>query len=1322
MSVQETSGTKHEFVLAPSLAPFGNATEDNGSNQAEPSRGSCPAPQRAEIRLPHEASEAFSEEITRDQYKADRARGLLATQPQPVINTKALEATSYSVPHHGSQLPYTHDHGEADGRVESNQFHHNAVSGNEHGVHGSIDGGLVDRRHYHMSEHNTRSRSSSQTSATMTVTSKRDRTMATNAMQPTNEGTGKVGKGFKLPTDFEDDDKNLADGSVPADPDDPDAIYRVVSEHAEQPFDAEAGSTIRLSKEERRAEKQEQKARKRQKLVRDPVTGQDIWIENARGSTKRFMAQDGVVVPDYKVQQKKDERTAAELMAALHKIPFKDDKTNLLFYPMEPPEWKELLEESQRSLFQWAYIMIFVLISVQIIFSPFPARYSLWINALCAIGSVIFLQNAVRANFLNSFAEAERVRGEHATLSGVPESVEWLNNIIRTIWPTINPELFGGPVDLLEDVMQKQVPKVVHTVKVSDLDIGSIPLRVLSMRFLPDDGAPRGDEDAAGEYVNLEVAFGYRAGSTDKSLKSKAKNIHMLIWFLVGLRNVLGIPIPIWVQVHGILGKARVRVQLLPDPPFLKNGTISLLGMPKIELSTVPISTRFINVMYLPFVSQLVSFAVKIVLKDLIAPRSYTMDVSKLMVGDDVKKETASIGVLMIALHGATDVPRADHRPGRSKVDPYATVQYSRYGKTHYSTRVIHQDYNPVWEETCFLPILPSAVKAGERIRINLWDSDRLTADDLLGRVEIDLTTLVKNPGVFERRIDKVVGTSRTKMHWSIGFFGKRFVEELDVPAVEDSRVPPELRDHPDFKTKDPAWSVDSKIERLICRTPPNKEYPGILSVQIHQINDLAVVSTRKTLHNRQGRVLDAEDVEQGKEDDSGSAPSSYCTVTLNDELVYKTRTRAYTNRPIFNASFERFVRSFSDTKLRISVRDQRFREDDSIIGILPLALAEELSMQGQTTRWYPLSEGIGYGMIRVSLLFRSVECQIPRTLQGWNLGTLHIYTVKARVGATDAEALRDCSLRIDTMLGHKTIGAVHADTVDDGLVAWDLGAPLVMPIRRRHASSLNIEAHRGGVAFSKTGFFSGIYGACIIALSALDDDHRDVVKIPIFQTDDYVRFKQNSLTQDGSEVDRSLRRLGYMEVDCVLMSGLSESHRRFAKRSKDLAQTHEAWDTEKSYRKRLAYDARQERKEAIIKSRHSREQGTPASTIDSAFIPQRPRSESKSVQFARPAMDDTTNHDGGMYDNEDVMNELDWSSDNESTGSVRSRKSIKEWINDKKEDRRERHRRHRGIMQKKPARTASWLKNGLKRGLSKASRALSLNREDDIVEREVDS
>lgn len=68
---------------------------------------------------------------------------------------------------------------------------------------------------------------------------------------------------------------------------------------------------------------------------------------------------------------------------------------------------------------------------------------------------------------------------------------------------------------------------------------------------------------------------------------------------------------------------------------------------------------------------------------------------------------------------------------------------------------------------------------------------------------------------------------------------------------------------------------------------------------------------------------------------------------------------------------------------MTITVRDQRNREHDPILGVVPLKLSELLTKSSQVTKWYPLDGGVGFGRIRISLLFRSVETRLPPNMLG---------------------------------------------------------------------------------------------------------------------------------------------------------------------------------------------------------------------------------------------------------------------------------------------------------------------------------------------------
>lgn len=187
--------------------------------------------------------------------------------------------------------------------------------------------------------------------------------------------------------------------------------------------------------------------------------------------------------------------------------------------------------------------------------------------------------------------EAARIEENDTAKSPTPESTQWLNSILASVWALINPDLFTGLADTLEDVMQASLPKLVRMVSVDDLGQGSEALRFLGIKWLPTgaaamnlsvngnsmsnkegkplgnargkrendsnnnpasiakpdgernlddshsseedekDNIPEGMEAEEGDFVNMEVAFSYRASSLGKSLKVKSKSAHLYLAF-----------------------------------------------------------------------------------------------------------------------------------------------------------------------------------------------------------------------------------------------------------------------------------------------------------------------------------------------------------------------------------------------------------------------------------------------------------------------------------------------------------------------------------------------------------------------------------------------------------------------------------------------------------------------------------------------------------------------------------------------------------------------------------------------------------------------
>lgn len=186
--------------------------------------------------------------------------------------------------------------------------------------------------------------------------------------------------------------------------------------------------------------------------------------------------------------------------------------------------------------------------------------------------------------------ESARKQEQETSNSPTPESTQWLNNLLSSLWPLINPELFTSIADTLEDVMQASLPKLVRMVSVEDLGQGNEAIRILGVRWLPtgaaaktvskdgkvkndknesdrkvpgqgevDDETKPDDENSSGEdekssgdeqkkegdennvaegmeaeegdFVNVEVGFSYRASSSGKGIKEKSKSAHLFLAF-----------------------------------------------------------------------------------------------------------------------------------------------------------------------------------------------------------------------------------------------------------------------------------------------------------------------------------------------------------------------------------------------------------------------------------------------------------------------------------------------------------------------------------------------------------------------------------------------------------------------------------------------------------------------------------------------------------------------------------------------------------------------------------------------------------------------
>src|SRR4051795_1101588 len=122
-----------------------------------------------------------------------------------------------------------------------------------------------------------------------------------------------------------------------------------------------------------------------------------------------------------------------------------------------------------------------------------------------------------------------------------------------------------------------------------------------------------------------------------------------------------------------------------------------------------------------------------------------------------------------------------------------------------YCTRVIQDNLNPVWEETCALLVTPELIKADEQLSMELWDSDRSTSDDVVGKVELSIQKMIQHPGKMYPQVSKLRGMDEGsempgELHWEVGYFGKPQFRPALRTDGKDRGLPDALKDAPELQ------------------------------------------------------------------------------------------------------------------------------------------------------------------------------------------------------------------------------------------------------------------------------------------------------------------------------------------------------------------------------------------------------------------------------------------------------------------------------------------------------------------------------------------
>lgn len=841
-------------------------------------------------------------------------------------------------------------------------------------------------------------------------------------------------------------------------------------------------------------------------------------------------------------------------------MPIGSEKSNVLFHPTPDVNFDRVFETLQKDLRQVAYVIFGSILILDWLFigGGYKGFFKSLFPASGVAVSVYFILNLAG----QKAAERKPDRAETKTekLKYVPESVEWMNSLVETLWETLQQGFFDEIASQINDTIKPYIPEgVPASVKITSLSHGCHSARVLSMRSLPDsefgDLVPTHGLDKSGSveqakerekavereeggvFYNLEIAIAYH----EAPFRPRKDHMHADILAMLG-----PIPLPIYVQVKEFVATIRIRLQMHPDLPFLKNVTFALTENPKINASVSMGAPWALDLLNLPIIDSVLVSQIDAAAAEFVQPKSMSLDMTVYVGGSDQLEDTEAIGVLLVKIHRARKLARQDTRgPG---ADPYLTIAFSKYEKPMYATRIIKGDRNPVWEESAIVMIRAEHVKRQENVLLRLWDSDTTGSDDVAGVCEFPLQDLILKADEIQKREDKlhgdVAGTdAEGVLEWEIGYFPRASYEK----ALRTDAMDP--RDHHGEKQE----VAEHEKTQNAQNTVPDPNLPsGILGLTIHQCINVQVDKPNKKSIGHvmvRGQDSDGEDDDKEETVHIGYIPSLYVRADVNDQLVYRTRVKSISNAPTFNSSHETYVRDWRMATLTLSVWDTRKKTDDCLIGVVALSLSDIFHESSSVVKFYDLKGGEGTGRIRISMIFRSMRMKLEESLLGYDVGTFvftspivctgDVYTSKLRLRTSGSQRL------------------IKNGSKSDNTHTWTLNKPQdSLPVHFRYMSPVVLEF--SGASDALPGPLGKKKHYSVLWLYKLIDNKTEDFTLPVYKTNNPDRLTQNVVNE--SDDTMKLEKVGEVKFGAKFKAGIDDTHENFLK-------DHNHWSTFQSWK-----------------------------------------------------------------------------------------------------------------------------------------------------------
>ncbi|KAI9029659.1 hypothetical protein CLU79DRAFT_843161 [Phycomyces nitens] len=780
--------------------------------------------------------------------------------------------------------------------------------------------------------------------------------------------------------------------------------------------------------------------------------------------------------------------------------------------------------------------------------------YNIFFGIFCAVLAVLIFWLVGKEMKKGLGWKLAKQEGMKSLYTSEGETVEWLNFMVEKIWRSIDPEFFvlveGMLQDTLESIQPNSVASIKKFIKVKDLDIGVQAPRIQSIRVFPSlPGQP--DESIFGE-----ASFSFHAhpsASFSGTRHATAKSPGISIQLKAGIDT----PINVRAELVAFSGKIRFKVLTSPEIPFVSKVTLAFTRNPVIETAIMPLTKHF-NIMHLPMVKALVNQGISLGFAEFVDPKSITLDIQELMGADAT--DVRAIGVVKVEIREAS---RLGSQTIQDMEDSYATLSLSNQPKkTLSSTRVLTNDKDPRWNETLYVLVnegksisatlkitSPDDILADTKVDIKVWDADKVKYDDLWGSVSIPVKSIVQG------QVDKIGNVSDWCKEERVVFDGWEPIDGKSE-AKSKTKLNYKLSFHPKYTLpkadllhggaqKDNG--KDTKPEHKQKEEPLNPSHNnGILSIQVHQAVDLEIADPE---------VIAAD--ENKHPYNPNQIVSPYAIIYINDNKVFKTRTKMRNPSPHWNAVSENFVADYENATIRISVKNSVDLERDPVIGTKSIALSELFADQKDTfkdvQKWIPLDNGIGFGKVLLTIKYKPVKLTLPRELQGSDVATLVVDYVSLSnlkppfdpkyINSTKVVLALNLDPVIVKRLKPKDMKQQQdsEEMVSQNEIYGWWHQHLYFPLSMRYRTALYVHVHQGTITATKA-------SGRIWLKNLVDQEWHDiVVGLHPYCSE---KSKESNRNQDDWDMDGEL---GQVTLRVKVMPGFSPVHTHLHSYKKDM-------------------------------------------------------------------------------------------------------------------------------------------------------------------------